>query len=361
MTDAFSIFPRPGLARHYLDRLLTSPNRALSVFGPRQVGKTTLLQHDLVALAQREGIATLYVDFMASPNALELLNARLAQLVHEARMALPKRHVKSAKAAGFAIDLEPAPADPVSGDPGVQLQNAFSALTRLRPGVRLLLMLDEAQELVRQQDGERTMKAIRALFNTFQGQLLLLITGSSREGLLRLFGDRHRASFGLADHEDFQRLGQDFVEAKAAAFNKQRRQPIDIETLYTAFLAMEQRPADFMAYLSFLAINEVRDVVGSVQVFLRTRYPIEAVRDRFQRFTPLQRTVLTLLAAGPCQIASKETLDRVARELGVSVTAGGIRHALTSLPPDVVANPARGHYEIVDAQLLAWLREPGRE
>ncbi|AKJ27881.1 AAA family ATPase [Caldimonas brevitalea] len=361
MNGAFSIYPRPGLARHYLDRLLTSPNRALSVFGPRQVGKTTLLQHDLAALAEREGIAALYVDFMASSNALELLNARLAQLVHEARMGLSKRRVKAAKAAGFGIDLEPAPSDPVSADPGVQLQNAFSTLNRLRPGVQLLLMLDEAQELVRQQEGERTMKAIRALFNTFQGQLLLLITGSSREGLLRLFGDRHRASFGLADHEDFQRLGRDFVEAKAAAFNKQRRQPIEIDTLYTAFQAMEHRPADFIAYLSFLAINEVRDVVGSVQVFLQTRYPTEAVRERFLRFTPLQRTVLTLLAEGPCQVASKATMDRVARELGAPVTAGGIRHALTSLPADVIANPARGHYEIVDAQLLAWLREADRE
>ena len=265
--------------------------------------------------------------------------------------------MKSAKGPGFGVTLEDAPADPSSTDPGVQLQNQFAALGRLKPGVRVLLMLDEAQELVKHKDGEATMKAVRALFNTFQGQLLLLITGSSREGLLRLFGDRHRASFGLADHEDFQLLGRDFVETKSAAFNKQRRNPIDLDTLFQAFRMLEHRPADFIAFLEFLAVNDVRDAVGSVAVFLASRFPIAAVRERFERFTPLQQAVLYLIAAGATQMTSQATLDRVGAAIGGSVSAAGVRKALTTLPPDVVANPARGQYEVVDTQLLAWLRE----
>lgn len=352
------LYPRPELAKHYLTRLAGSPNRALSIFGPRQVGKTTLLQNDLAALARRQGMEVIYVDFMTTPNALELLNAGLAQLVHEARLSLPKRRVKSAGAMGVNVQLEDAPADPSSIDLGVQLQNHFAALKRLKPGVKVLFMLDEAQELVKQKGGEDAMKAIRALFNTHLGDVLLLITGSSREGLLRLFGDRYRASFGLADHEDFQRLGRDFVEAKARAFNAQRRRPIDIDLLNEAFAAMEQRPADFIAFLAFLAINDVRDVVGSVADFLKTRYPLEAITERFDRFTPLQRAVLRALASGVTAMTSKATQDLVGEMIGGQVTTGGIRHALTTLPADVVSNPVRGRYEITDNALLAWLREP---
>lgn len=354
---ATSIYKRPDLAKRYLDRLVTSPNRALSVFGPRQIGKTTLLQNDLAELAQQHGLTTLYVDFMATTNALELLNSRLSQLVHDARMELSQRRVKSASVVGIAVALEDAPADPTSSDPGVQLQNLFASLSRLKPGLKVLLMLDEAQELVRHKDGEATMKSVRALFNTFQGQLLLLITGSSREGLLRLFGDRHRASFGLADHEDFQRLGRDFVESKSKVFNKLRRAPIEIETLNEAFQAMEHRPADFIAFLEFLGVNEVRDVVGSVDVFLRTRYPLSAVTERFGRYSPLQQTLLKLMAAGVTQMNAKPTLEMVGKAIGGTVSPSGVRSALTSLPPDVVANPTRGHYEIVDTHLLAWLKE----
>lgn len=352
-----SIYRRPALAQHYLNRLIRSPHRALSIFGPRQIGKTTLLQHDLVDLAEQEGLVALYVDFMASTQALELLNSRLAQLVHDARMSLPKRRVKSANVAGFGVSLEDIALDPSSPVPGVQLQNHFSALKRLRPGLRVLLMLDEAQELVHHKDGEVTMKAVRALFNTFQGQLLLLITGSSREGLLRLFGDRHRASFGLADHEDFQRLGSDFVAAKSAVFNKQRRHPVGLETLGEAFMAMEQRPADFLAFLEFLSVNEVRDVVASVAVFLRTRYPLLAVTERFEKYTPLQQALLRLMAHGVKQMSARATIELTSQAIGGSISPSGVRHALTTLPADVVANPLRGHYEIVDTQLLAWLKE----
>lgn len=351
-----TIFARPELARRYLNLLTLSPNRALSVFGPRQIGKTTLLQNDLTELARREGLAVLYVDFMATTNGLELLNSRLAKLVHDARMSPSKRRVKTASLAGFGIGLEDLPGEPTSADLGVQLQNYFAALNRLKPGVRVLLMLDEAQELVRHKDGDATMKAVRALFNTFQRQVLLLITGSSREGLLRLFGDRHRASFGLADHEDFQRLGADFVAAKSAVFNQQRRDPVAQGTLNAAFMAMEQRPADFMAFLQFLAVTEVRDVVGSVDVFLKSRYPLAAVTDRFASYTPLQQALLGLLAGDVTQLTGKATLDRVARAIGETVSASGVRQALTSLPPDVVVNPSRGQYVIVDTPLLAWLR-----
>ena len=361
MTSAslsLALYPRPDLASHYLARLTASPNRALSIFGPRQVGKTTLLQNDLATLARQQGMEVVYVDFMATPNALELLNARLAQLVHEARMSLPRRRVKAAGAMGVNLQLEDAPDDPASSDLGVQLQNQFAALKRLKPQAKVLFMLDEAQELVKHKSGEQAMKSIRALFNTHLGDVLLLITGSSREGLLRLFGDRYRASFGLADHEDFQRLGREFVEAKSRAFNAQRRHPIDLDVLNEAFVAMEQRPADFIAFLAFLSVNDVRDVVGSVPTFLRTRYPLEAITERFERFTPLQQAVLRAMAAGVTRMTSQATQDLIGEMIGGQVTAGGIRHALTTLPDDIVSNPARGHYEITDAGMLAWLREP---
>jgi hypothetical protein len=359
MESTHEIYPRADLARRYLDRLRTSPNRALSIFGPRQIGKTTFVHHDLATLAHRDGLLTLYVDFMGTTNNLEQLNARLGQLVHDAQSSVAHRKVRGARLGALSVDLEPLPPPTPSGDPGIQLQNAFATLNRLRPRVTLLLLLDEAQELVRNRHGEATMKAIRALYNTFLGQILLVITGSSREGLLRLFGDRHRASFGLADHEDFPRLGREFVEAKSKVFNALRRRPIDIDTLLEAFAAMEHRPADFIAFLEYLALHDVRDVIGCVPTFLRTRYPLEAIRDRFERYTPLQQVLLVLLAAGERRLMGAAGLERIAGRLGASVSAAGVRKALSSLPPDVVANPARGEYEIVDTHLLALLREPG--
>jgi hypothetical protein len=105
-------------------------------------------------------------------------------------------------------------------------------------------------------------------------------------------------------------------------------------------------------------VNDVQDVVGRVPAFLQTRYPLEAITGRFELFTPLQRAVLRAMASGATQMTSKATQDRIGEMIGGRVTAGGIRHALNTLPPDVLSNPSRGRYEIADTALLAWLREP---
>jgi hypothetical protein len=62
-------------------------------------------------------------------------------------------------------------------------------------------------------------------------------------------------------------------------------------------------------------------------------------------------------ASGVTQLTPRATQDLIGQIIGGSVTASGIRHALSTLPADVINNPGRGHYEIADQALLAWLRD----
>src|SRR5262245_59479881 len=227
MDDAY-LYRRPELARRYLDRLKDLPERALSLFGPRQTGKTTFLNHDMAEEAEKQGFTPIYVDFMASDDPLDALNGRLADVVHDAVRRPGQSTVTGVRGASFGVTVAAPPPGPSSKDPGVQLQHLVAELMRQHAGTRILLMLDEAQELVRKPTGERAMRAIRALFNTHRGKVLVLITGSSRDGLLRLFGDYQRPSFGLADHEDFQLLGRDFVAHIAKQANAPRKTPLDV-------------------------------------------------------------------------------------------------------------------------------------
>lgn len=355
--DAPYLYRRPELAQRYLARLTDLPERALSLFGPRQIGKTTFLLHDLSEAAAAQGLMPVYVDFMAADDPLDALCGRLADVVHDEASRTAHTPVTGVHAGGVGVNLALPRPSPSSKDAGVQLLHLAAELMRLRPKARLLLMLDEAQELVRKQRGERAMKALRALFNTHRGKVLLLITGSSRDGLLRLFAEYQRPSFGLADHEDFQFLGRDFVEHIARRANAPRKVPLDVDVLVDAFAQLGRRPADFIAFVGHVTTFNIRDVVGAVKPFLDQRYPPDSIRQRFSRFTPLQQILLRQLAAGVVQLTSADNLGRVARELGTTVTAGAITRALGTLPHDVLAKPQRGRYEIVDPLLLAWLAQ----
>lgn len=353
----FEHYPRTDLAQRYLDRLTALPERALSIFGPRQVGKTTLLQNDLSALAHQRGLTPVYVDFMSADDPLHALSGRLEDLLLDVAGQLRNTQVTRVSAAGFGVTLAPAPVAARSPDPGVQLQHHMAALKRVNPDARLLLMLDEAQELVRKRDGERAMKAIRGLFNTYRRDILLLMTGSSRDGLLRLFGEHHRASFGLADHEDFQVLGREFVEFVVRPLNQRLNRPLDIEVLSQVFAQLHHRPADFVAFVSRAVMTHVEDLLGAVKPFLASRYPVEAIRERFFRFTPLQQVLLAMIASGTAQLTGAAALREVASRLGTSVSAAAVSKALASLPVDTLVTHGRGRHEIADPGLLHWLRE----
>jgi hypothetical protein len=97
--------------------------------------------------------------------------------------------------------------------------------------------------------------------------------------------------------------------------------------------------------------------VRSARLLARPLPAPELIEQRFNAFTPLQRILLAEIAGGAIELTGQKTLQAVAAKLGASVTAGGVRKALISLPADVLSNPERGSYVIVDPMLASWLTQ----
>lgn len=79
---AAHLYPRREPATHYLQLLLDRPHTALSLFGPRQIGKTTFITGDLSALATSRGIQPIYVDLMAATDKLEAIRGALREAAY---------------------------------------------------------------------------------------------------------------------------------------------------------------------------------------------------------------------------------------------------------------------------------------
>lgn len=74
-------FPRPEAAQHYADLLADAPRRPLAIFGPRQIGKTHFLTHDLQEAAQNRGWQVLYADLWGQADPLASINTALGALL----------------------------------------------------------------------------------------------------------------------------------------------------------------------------------------------------------------------------------------------------------------------------------------
>lgn len=359
--DAAHLYPRQALARNYLGMLLDRPQTALSLFGPRQIGKTTFITGDLSALAATQGIRPVYVDLMVASDKLETINGALRELLYALQLRRSQTRVRGVKALGLGIDFDAAPVAPASADAGQQLLHLVADVLRQPQVKRILMLLDEVQELARQKTGELAMKAVRAVANKHKadGRVLLLMTGSSREGLAQLFAAHGQPSFGLAERQDFPVLGRDYVEYVVARANASRARAHKLRTdaFVEAFAMFGHRPADLESFVGHVATYNVADVVRAVPAFLRSRYPPDLIAQRYSAFTPLQRILLGQIAAGATELTGQKMLDAVAAKLGASITAGGVRKALVSLPADVLSNPERGAYVIVDPMLASWLTQ----
>ena len=353
------LYPHPKLAKHYLDLLLNRPQTALSLFGPRQIGKTTFIISDLSARAASLGMRPIYVDLMAAADKLEAINGALRDALYVLKTRRSQEKVRGVKALGIGVDFDAAPASPTSADAGQQLLHLVADVLRQPAVKRVLLLLDEVQELSRSSNGEQAMKAVRAVANKHKadGRVLLLMTGSSKEGLAQLFAAHGQPSFGLAERQDFPVLGRDYVAHVVVRANQSRARAhkLNLDEFVDAFAQLGHRPADLEAFVGHVATYNVVDVLGAVPAFLRSRYPADMLEQRYAALTPLQRILLAEIAAGATLLTGQKMLQTVASRLGTSVTPGGIRKALISLPAELISNPQRGVYVIADPIFASWL------
>jgi hypothetical protein len=340
--------------------LLDRPHTALSLFGPRQIGKTTFITGDLSAQATSRGIQPIYVDLMAATDKLEAINGALREAAYTLKTRRSQERVRGVKALGVGVDFDAAPPAPTSADAGQQLQHLVADLLRQSGIERVLLLLDEVQELARSKDGDVAMKAVRAVANKHKvdGRVLMLMTGSSKEGLTQLFAAHGKPSFGLAERQDFPVLGRDYVDYVVQRANEPRAKAhkLKVDEFVEAFEMMGHRPADLESFVGHVTTYNIIDVVGAVPSFLKARYPVDQLESRYAAMTPLQRILLAHVAEGAVELTGQAMMKTIIAELGTSVTPAGVRKALTSLPSDILSNPQRGSYVIVDPIFASWLR-----
>ncbi len=354
-------FKRPEAAKHYADLLADAPRRPLALFGPRQIGKTHFLTHDLHAEAEARGWDPIYADLWGQADPLGAINTALGTALRALQTRTGRTPVTSVGVLGVNVGISAPVPVALPADPAAHLAMVFSELRRVQPDRPVLLMLDEAQTLGRTGAGDAAMKAIRALFNSHPGALLLLFTGSSKAQLVSLVGDHSKTAFKLAAHMDFPVLGIAFVSFVVARVKAISGRDIAVADMDWAFSQLLHRPGEMIDFARFLVTETPgAPVAESMQAFKLRNRPDVGFEAQFEACTPLQRAVL-LQVASASKLFSKVTRDQVARYLGETqpVAPASVHNALTQLEAKgiLAKQEARGQYQFEDEHMRTWLNE----
>ncbi len=376
-TPKSSHFPRPALAAQLaLDLQGSNPfsdaPNGLFLAAPRREGKSVFLQEDLRPALQRAGAVVIYVDLWVNKEkdpALVIAQAISSELL---------RHLGRVAKAAHAVGLESVTVAGVLkidtkkiGQPdGATLKDALALLIK-KAGKPVALLIDEAQHALTTKAGENTMTALKSArdtINNSQGpRLMLVMTGSDRDKLMRLVNSTSAAFYG-SHIQKLPPLGLEYVHHVAQQLESSYPglKPIDLSALEKAFELVGRRPQFFKSAVSF-GLNPMESMGQRLEVSVlefaqRQRQNDQAQMEAdFLGLRDIERLVLWRILATSDKFRpyDNDALAFYKKVGGSPVTAQQVQGALVSLrnrEPAIIWKSERGDYALDNSQMQEWYR-----
>lgn len=368
-------FPRPELAQSLVDALTgdnlfsDAPN-GLFLAAPRRTGKSTFLQNELKPALEKTGRVVVYVDLWTDTSRPP------GSLIAEAVARELEKHLgfvaRAAKSSGLdhvgiggwlKVDTTK-----IGRIDGLTLTDALRALVETS-GKPVALIIDEAQHSLTSEDGETSMTALKSardqLNKPGDAKLLLIMSGSDRDKLLRLVNSNAAPFYGSAISR-MPELDQSFIKHVAALIVRAypALTPVDEPTLWEAFRRLGHRPQPFVRILGE-ALNPLNipergfegkvlesadeqcadDERGMESAYLALR-PIEQavlwrMLEQKDRFRPYDADALAFYR------------DKTAEKMTAQKAQAAIE-ALRAQTPSLVWKSAKGEYALDDTAMNNW-------
>lgn len=356
-------FPRVELAESIIFNFESGLQHSATIFAPRRKGKTTFLSRDLIPLAKEHGFLVASADlWLDKPNPERVIARALQEAVfgsgfirrHLQRLMRPGSGVKSVRA---GASLEGASLEAELAHHEVDLLELFTRFRSLGKG-KALLIIDEVQHLASKREFEDLSATLRALLQSAQGEVFALFTGSSQDGLARMFRRSKAPFYRFSSEVAFPELGLDFVKHFDTQYRQVTGKPWDVKNAFELYVARGQMPL----YLRELYIKCLTLGVGvseADQIVWRSLIDEGQFEALIQDLPTLDQAVLVGILCGR-SLFSAEFRESLANELpgGIAPTPQQVQVALNRLRKrDLVANTEHGTWQIEDGAIESYLRK----
>lgn len=350
--DDYWHFPRHALADSVLGAFNSGLSHALTLFAPRRMGKTEFLLKDVAPQADARGWRVFYHSFMTDGDESgEVFKLSLAEFAAGRMRTWLKPLTARVSADLLGVKAELGAQAPAS------THSVTEVIQALASGGRTLLLLDEAQMLTRQAHNEELLGGLRTGLDINKAQLKVLFTGSSREGLRRMFSEARAPFFHFGTNIELPTLNQDFCQHMANAYQHSTGRPLDADALWQAFQHMGCVPGKLRAVVEAMVLNVALSLEQAVALKAHDEQDEAQYRRMLKTMPPLDRLVLrAVLARTP--LFAEDTRNGMALALGSTppATATVQSAAERLLRDEVITRRDRGQYEIADPSFEQWLQ-----
>jgi len=360
---------RPRLAQRYLALLQAGPVVSTTIFAPRRTGKTVFLRKDLTPAAEAAGFTVAYVDLwqtrlnpgIAIVRGLEeaLIPKTLAQKALH-KLQVPVKKVKASGSAGEikgALEVEMGDAKEEGTELALRIEELVVKLVSKK---KLLLLVDEAQELARNKENELMAMALRTAITKNSDKLRVVFTGSSRTQLAHVFSNSNAPLYSVgATVQEFPRLGRELVEFVAEKFQAASGRTLDLAAGWTALQQFHQQPEPFLSAVVSMLMDPSLTFKRAVAIEKAEQDKEENHEGTWASLDAMQRQILLLFVNDPqAKPFGKTALAKLAKALGVpSLAPTDVQYSLNSLKVNtIISKVPSGVYAFESAAFERWVR-----
>ncbi|MBU2764842.1 hypothetical protein HAP94_01200 [Acidithiobacillus ferrivorans] len=273
-------YPRTALADQYLKTLAIGLSKSLVLFAQRRMGKTEFLRKDLLPAAEKAGYITIYVSLWESredPQSV-LLDAIRKAAEGEGiisgvwrRLGRPGSKIgvgANASTVGAQASWEQGTAE--ASERMLDLRQWMNTLAQKKNPT--LLLVDEIQTLSDEKRYGALVAALRSALDKHGDQIKAIFTGSSSEGLRRMFQMEKAPFFQFSHQIPFPQLGPEFVQHMLRAFANATQRQLNEAEAWQAFTDLALVPEHFrlmMANMVQLGSTDIATALEEVKTVIQ--------------------------------------------------------------------------------------------
>ncbi|MAM88587.1 MAG: hypothetical protein CME36_14880 [unclassified Hahellaceae] len=361
-------YRRSELIDEFLGTFITASTNTLTLFAPRRMGKTEFILYDLIPVASDRGFVPVYVSFWEHRNdPVRCLQAGLAQAQKDLKWAQklrafefsPKSFQLAGEGVSASVELPGASALQRPDDNQlVALRSLFNQLLATRKPI--LLCLDEIQHLATDTAFEPLVYFLRTIIDRHREQLKVVYTGSSRDGLQRLFRRRKAPLFQSSSQVDLPELGASFVQHILAAFAEASGRQVPLSEALGAFRLVKKVPFEFRQIVDIMLRAGVTDIRQVTESYLVESIDTAGYQDAWAAMKPIDQAILMRLLMSGHGLYSDEARAAIADYLGLplhQVTKHAVQNAVNRMRGVYITRVEHGVWDFEDQQFRDWIAD----
>jgi len=361
-------YERTELVEHFLSMFESGLSSSKTLFERRRMGKTEFIVRDLAPAATTKGYKVVYCNFWGNENNPTLMlinsvqNALKSTGLKESFKALGKKNIKVLEVSMSAVGLKTGVKAELSNETPTpdQLNYLFNLIEELASNnKKVMFLLDEVQHLATRKEFEPLISSLRTVFDNNKDKIKVIYTGSSREGLQRLFKRKKSPLFKASSQIDLPKLGREFVQFEMKAYENATGRKFSDAVAWHSFKRLHYTPRDFRDLLE-ASMNEIIEPLQFkkfADAFCKDKEGDSEYEALWKKLSHIDRIILEIVHKEEGEgLYSESTKEYLMNKLCVQSLANHtIQNAIIKLRNKaIIVQLERSDLEFEDAYFRAW-------